>query len=132
MNIAELENLLHLLDRKLIEIENSKKGDNNTILTHSILKFVKFLANQELSIEQDLLNSQYMRHISAADLTSMTSGCLVSQPQSYYATQPSIACVEAPSTICANCWQKSDGRHTHCTHALANTIADSDDNEHGK
>ena len=112
MTIVELQSLLHLLDRKLVDIENSKSKDVDTHLTHSILKFVKYLADKQLAIEN---LSQY----------SAQYGSLVSQTP-MYVTSTSGSTSSVPSTVCMNCWQKSNGKHTHCVHVMSSSLGEQD------
>lgn len=114
MNITELQSLLHLLDRKILDIENSKSKDKETVLTHSVLNFVRYLADRELSYghfqyrgNQSTVSSQpvYPYTISTSSNTNV----------------PSI-----PMTICQNCWQKSSGKQTHCVHVMSSSLGEYD------
>jgi hypothetical protein len=118
MTIVELQSLLHLLDRKLVDIENSKSKDVDTHLTHSILMFVKYLADKQLAIENlNQYSAQY------GSLVSQTPMYVTSTIGNYSNTNiPS----SVPSTICMNCWQKSNGKHTHCVHVMSSSLGEQD------
>ena len=114
MNTTELQSLLHLLDRKILDIENSKSKDKETVLTHSVLNFVRYLADRELSCG----HFQYR-----GNQTTFSS-----QPVYPYtiSTSSNTNVPSLPVTICQNCWQKSNGKQTHCVHALSSSLGEYD------
>lgn len=103
----QLERLHKLLQAKLQKLAAAPVQDSDSELSTEILKFVDFLVGRQISIaEQETLYTGANHQHSAA------------APKYWSTHTGTVMPYGKPSTICDNCWQKSNGTHTHCTHNM--------------
>jgi len=106
----QLERLHELLQAKLQKLAVAPVNDADTELSMEILLFVDFLVSKEIKLAE--------RH----NVGYYGPGAFTHPPQqTYWSTHTgTVMPYGKPSTICDNCWQNCNGKHTHCTHMLLN------------
>lgn len=113
---TQLERLHELLQAKLQKLAAAPVDDADTALSREILMFVDFLVNKEIRINDEL--TMYPNTIATAPPAGPGAA-----PTYYWSTHTgNVLPYGKPSTICDNCWQNCNGKHTHCTHMILNDM----------